>query len=490
MEVTTNPPCNNALLEQYVPSGANPWTSQKIKHLYRRLAYGTNLAGIDAGLALTPASIVDTIVDTTYNLNPTPPPSWGYFSLSDFTNFDSENPENVNQWYIQTANDTITEGLRARLTMFWMNHFVTELESYGSFAPYMFQYYNLMQTHALGNFKEFVRAVGVNSTMLIYLNGFENTSNNPNENYARELFELFTLGENNNYTQQDILQAARALTGYNHWDDPGAQIYFDQSTWDSDPKTVFGSEEFYTYDQLIDTLFDLRETEIAQFICTKLYKFFVSHEYDSLTQQDIINPLAQTLINANFEMVPMLKQLFKSQHFFDQSALGILIKSPFDVVFNYINEGNFFYDEPVLNGLVYHTGILGQQIYSPPDVSGWQRDQTWINTATLSARWQLMELFNGYLFNLGLQAQFVDLARELSSDSNDPFVITKAVVDFFNSKELFTEPDYQVATSVLKWEVPQNYYDDGIWSLDYETAPYQVYLLLNHLTKLPEFQLK
>ena len=490
MEVTTNPPCNTALLEQYVPSGENPWTSQKIKHLYRRLAYGTNLAGIDAALALTPANVVDTIVDTAFNLAPTPPPSWGYFSLSDFTDYDSENPENVSQWYIQTANDTITEGLRARLTMFWMNHFVTELDSYGSYAPYMFQYYNLMQTYALGNFKEFVRAVGVNSTMLIYLNGFENTSNNPNENYARELFELFTLGENNNYTQLDILQAARALTGYNHWDDPGAQIYFDQSTWDSDPKTVFGSEEFYTYDQLIDTLFDLRETEIAQFICTKLYKFFVSHEYDSLTQQDIINPLAQTLIDANFEMVPMLKQLFKSQHFFDQRALGIVIKSPFDVVFNYINESNFFYNEPVLNGLVYHTGILGQQIYSPPDVSGWQLDQTWINTATLLARWQLMELYNGYLFDLGLQAQFVDLARELSSDSNDPFVITKAVVDFFNSKELFTEPDYQVATSVLKWDVPQNYYDDGIWNLDYETAPYQVYLLLNHLTKLPEFQLK
>ena len=206
--------------------------------------------------------------------------------------------------------------------MFWMNHFVTELESYGSYAPYMFQYYNLMQTHALGNFKEFVRAVGVNSTMLVYLNGFENTSNNPNENYARELFELFTLGENNNYTQQDILEASRALTGYNHWDDPGAQIYFDQSTWDEGPKTIFGSEEFYTYDELIDTLFELRETEIAQFICTKLYKYFVSHEYDAITQEDIINPLAQTLIDVNFEMAPMLRQLFKSQHFFDERAFG------------------------------------------------------------------------------------------------------------------------------------------------------------------------
>lgn len=489
MEATTNPPCNTALLEQYVPSGENPWTSQKIKHLYRRLAYGVNLAGIDAALPVNPATIVDTIVDTAASLEPTPPPPWGYFGISDFTDFNTENPTYIDQWYLQTANDTIAGALRARLTMFWMNHFVTQLDSY-NYAPYMFQYYNLMQTHAIGNFKEFVRAVGVNSTMLIYLNGFENTSNNPNENYARELFELFTLGENNNYTQQDILQAARALTGYNHWEEPGAQIYFDQSTWDANPKTVFGSQEFYTYDELIDILFDLRETEIAQFICTKLYKFFVSQQYDALTLQDIINPLAQTLIDANFELAPMLKQLFKSQHFFDQRALGIIVKSPYDIVFNYINEGNFFYNEPVLNGLVYYTGVIGQQIYSPPDVSGWQRDQTWINTATLSARWQIMELFNNYLFDLELQAQFVDLARELSSDSDDPFVITKAVVDFFNSKELFTESDYQVATSVLKWEVPQNYYDDGIWNLDYEYAPFQVYLLLNHLTKLPEFQLK
>jgi len=489
MEVTTNPPCNTSLLDVYTPSGQNPWTSQKIKHLYRRMAYGVNLAGIDAALPLTPSALIDTIVDAAVSLDPTPAPPWGYFSISDFTDFDTENPNYIEQWYLQTANDTIEQSLRAKLTMFWMNHFVTELESY-TYAPYMFQYYNLMQTHALGNFKEFVRAVGVNSTMLVYLNGFENTSNNPNENYARELFELFTLGENNNYTQQDIIQASRALTGYNHWDDPGAQIYFDQSTWDEGPKTIFGSEEFYTYDELIDTLFELRETEIAQFICTKLYKYFVSHEYDAITQEDIINPLAQTLIDVNFEMAPMLRQLFKSQHFFDERAFGVVIKSPYDVIFNYINEGNFFYDDGVLQGLIYYTGIIGQEIYNPPDVSGWQRDQDWINTATLSGRWQIMELFNGYLFDLELQAQFIDLAIELSNDSDDPYVITKAVVDFFNSKELFTQEDYQTATSVLKWEIPQNYYDDGIWSLNYPTAPYQVFLLLNHMTKLPEFQLK
>ena len=148
MEVTTNPPCNTALLDPYTPSSENPWTSQKIKHLYRRLAFGVNLDGIDATLALSPAAVVDSIVNAAVDLDPTPAPLWGYYGISDFSDFDSENPENVSQWYIQTANDTITEGLRAKLTMFWMNHFVTELEGYGSYAPYMFQYYNLMQTHA------------------------------------------------------------------------------------------------------------------------------------------------------------------------------------------------------------------------------------------------------------------------------------------------------------------------------------------------------
>ena len=489
MAITTNPPCNTASIAPYVPSGTNPWTSQKIKHVYRRLGYGANLATVDAALAMSPQELIDTIVDSAAVLPTTPTPPWGNFSLSDFANFDEDNQIFIQNWLTQTSNDTISTGLRGRLTMFWMNHFVTELEVY-FYAPYMYQYYNLMQSFCLGNFKEFVRAVGVNSTMLVYLNGFENTKNNPNENYARELFELFTLGEDNNYTQQDILEASRALTGYNHWDEPGAQIYFDESTWDEDPKSVFGSEDFFTYDELIDTLFELRETEIAQFICTKLYRFFVSNEYDTVTQQDIINPLAQTLIDSNFEMVPMLKQLFKSEHFFDERALGVVIKSPFDIIFTYLNETNFFFDDTMMEAINYYAGLIGQELYDPPDVSGWQRDETWINTSTLTGRWQMMEFLHNYLYSLELQASFIDLARELSSDSNDPFVITRAVVDFFMSKELFTDNDYNIATTILKWEVPQNYYDDGLWNLDWESAPYQVYLLLIHMMRMPEFQLK
>jgi hypothetical protein len=489
MAIITNPPCNTATLAPYVPTAENPWSTQRIKHVQRRLAYGANQATIDAILAEMPADFVENLVDDAAALFITPAPFWANYAVSDFGDFEVDNQTYIQQWLLQTANDTISQGLRSRLTLFWMNHFVTELEVY-FYSPYMFKYYSLMQQFALGNFKEFVRSVGINSTMLLYLNGFENTSGNPNENYARELFELFTLGEGTGYTQQDITETSRALTGYNHWTSPGAEITFDSSTFDNTPKTIFGTTENFDYDGLIDHLFTEKETEIAQYICGKLYRYFVSNEVDNLIQQDIINVLAQTLIDNNFEMVPMYKQLFKSDHFFDDRAIGVLIKSPFDVIFTYINESNFFYDDTMMGAINYYAGLVGQELYDPPDVSGWQGDETWINSSTLTGRWQMMEFLHNYLYDQGLEASFIDLAKDLSSDSIDPVVITAAIVDFFNAKELFSPEDYDIAATVLKWEVPQNYYDDGIWSLDWSSAPYQVYLLLIHMMRMPEFQLK
>ncbi len=228
-----------------------------------------------------------------------------------------------------------------------MNHFVTEFEAYG-YAPYMFQYYNTLQTHALGNLKEFVREIGINSTMLIYLNGFQNTNMEPNENYARELFELFTLGEGNGYTQDDIIFTAQALTGYNHWDEVGGQIYFDPSTFFDGEKTIFNKVGNWGSVDVINLIFQERKNEVTNFICAKLYEYFVSHVIDDLIELEIIQPLAQTLIDNDFEMVPMLKQLFKSEHFFDEHALGVILKSPYDVIFNFVNETEFFYNDSIM----------------------------------------------------------------------------------------------------------------------------------------------
>jgi len=489
MNTLITPSCNDSTLAPYTSSGGNPWNTTKVKHVFRRLGFGASQDQVDAALALSPSEFIDNLVDDAFNLPPTPAPPWGYFSINDFSDIETENPEFTQEWRLQTGNDLITENLRGRLTFFWMNHFVTEFEVYG-YAPYMFQYYNALQTHALGNFKDFVRAIGINSTMLIYLNGFQNTDVEPNENYARELYELFTLGEGNGYTQNDIIYTAQALTGYNHWDEVGGQIYFDSSTFYDGDKTIFNQEGNWGYDDVIDILFQERSSEIANYICAKLYKYFVSPAIDDLVDIEIIQPLAQTLIDSNFEIVPMLKQLFKSEHFFDERALGVILKSPYDVIFNFVNETEFFYNDAVMDAFIYLTQLFGQDMYDPLDVSGWQRDEDWINTSTLTGRWQFFELYLDFLLTNGFETTLTDFAKALSNNSIDPEYITRVIIDYFMSKELYTPEDYVIATDIFKWEIPQNYYDDGLWNLDWEEAPLQVSLLLKHIATIPEFQLK
>lgn len=489
METIITPSCNESTLTPYIPSGPNPWNTSKINHAFRRLGFGASQDRIDAALALTPGEFIDNLVDDAFNLPVTPTPFWGYYTVNDFVDIQTENQAYTEAWRLQTGNDLISEDLRGRLTFFWMNHFVTEYEVYG-YAPYMFQYYNLLQTHALGNFKDFVHAIGINSTMLIYLNGFQNTNVDPNENYARELYELFTMGEGSNYTQDDIVNTSRALTGYNHWVEIGGQIYFDPITFYEGDKTIFGQTGNWGYDDVINILFQERSDEVSFFICEKLYRFFVSPEVDEMIKTNIIIPLAQTFRDNNFELVPVLKQLFKSEHFFDERALGVVIKSPYDIIFNFVNETEFFYDDSIMNAFIYFAGLFGQEMYDPLDVSGWQRDEDWINTSTLTGRWQFFELYVDFLFNNGYEASLVDLAKDLSNNSNDPYYITMVIIDRLMSKELFTPEDYDTATDIFKWEIPQNYYDEGLWNLDWAEAPLQVSLLLKHIATIPEFQLK
>ncbi len=489
MEPIANPSCNTSTLQPYQHTSQNIWDTVKVNHVFRRLGFGASQTEVDAALALTPGDVIDSLVDTAFNLAPTPVPPWGYWSFDDYDDYENGLFLQVVEWRKQTINDFIDENLRGRLTFFWMNHFVTEAEVYYH-TPYLFQYYNTIQTYCIGNFREFTRAIGIEPSMLLYLNGFENTNFNPNENYARELFELFTLGEGSGYTQEDILETARALTGYNHWLDLGGSIYFDSDTFDVGEKTIFGQTGFWGYDDVINILFQERANEIAFYICEKLYRFFVSPAVDTTIEQNIIRPLANTLIANDFELVPMLKQLFKSQHFFDERALGVVVKSPYDVILNYLKETGFFYDDNLIDSFIYHVGLLGQELYDPLDVSGWQREKSWINASTLTGRWQLLELYLDYLFDNGFEETLLDFAKDLSNDSIDPYYITQVVINRLMSKQLHSITDYDIATDIFKWEVPQNYYDEDLWSLGWPSAPYQVFLLLKHVATIPEFQLK
>ena len=485
METMTS--CNMATLAPYVPTTDNPWDVEKARHLYRRLGFGTTEANINTILNGTPQAAVDTLVNNAINLPNTAAPAWGYWSFSDYDNYPDQSNEQRNIWYRQAATDIQNKDLKGRLSFFWLNHFVTQLESYNH-PPYMYQYWDALQTHSLGNFKTFVSEMGLNPAMLLMLNGFENTNTSPNENYARELYELFSLREDNGYTQQDIEETSRALTGYNHWDEFGGTIFFDESTFDSCPKTIFGQTGNWGYDDVMDILFEQKADLIATFICEKLYRYFVS----PVISESIIDSLKEIFITGNWEIAPVLSTLFKSAHFFDFNANGHLIKSPYDLVVTYLNELNMTVDvsdEDYYNFVVYLTAMLGQDIFEPIDVAGWQRNQDWINTSTLSGRWLSLEFITWPFWNHDSD-QFRQFAINLTGNSNDPYFIARTIIDFFVPRPLFTTSEYDIATDVFKWNVPQGYYDDGSWNLDWEGADYQVLMLFHHIFRMPEFQLK
>ena len=204
-------------LAPYEPSAAKPWNARRVAHVYRRLGFGATFAQIQAGLQLSPSDLIDSLLDPAVDLGPPDPPVWATW---DYAMYEAEDPngdldligQHRRELRVRWLKDMLTDGIRAKMALFWSNHFVTGINTYNS-NPYMWDYYSLIHEYAFGNFRSFAREVGKNSAMLVYLNGNQNVAGSPNENYARELMELFTLGEGNGYSQADIVNMARALTG-------------------------------------------------------------------------------------------------------------------------------------------------------------------------------------------------------------------------------------------------------------------------------------
>ncbi|WP_452222761.1 DUF1800 domain-containing protein [Lacinutrix chionoecetis] len=483
----TSTSCNTSSLSVYTPSASNPWNAEKISHLYRRLHFGASNSEINLALSQTPETLIDNIVNAAIAAPITPTPSWSTMTYQDFMDAgldpDQEIQNGHRELEVDFINRFLNNGLHARLTLFWSNHFVTELESYYC-SSFLWEYYKTLQIHALGDFEDFVRAIGTTNAMLVYLNGLENASYAPNENYARELYELFTLGVNNGYTQNDIVETAKALTGYNGYNGFCAAFSFNPNSFNTSNKTIFNQTGNWGYDDVIDILFQEKAPLIANFICEKLYKYFVSPTVNSVIVQDMAAIFVQ-----DFNIANVLRALFKSEHFFDSLSVGTQIKSPYDLTINFLKVTGFTITDSFKESLVYLNGVAGQRLFNPVDVAGWQGDHDWINSSTLTGRWELME-YMIYMIWAEDSTVMRTFAIDVSNDSNDPYVITKSIIDRFSPKELHTAADYDIATDVFKADVPQNYYDDGSWNLYWGSAPYQVYLLLQHINRIPEFQIK
>ncbi len=491
--------CNTSTLAPHTA----PLTRQQVQHLYRRLGFSASVQTVQAGTGQNAGNLVDSLIAQAIGQPPLAAPGWANWNNSNYPANDDAASALRNQQReelgIAYVNAMLAGNLKDRLSFFWSNHFVTELRVYEC-NPFLYQYINCLQRNALGNFKTFVSEIGLTNAMLYYLDGVYNNGDNPNENYGRELYELFTLGEGSGYTETDIIETARALSGYVERGELGCEtVTFRADRHDAGSKTILGQTGNWGYDDVINILFAQRAAQIAEFICRKLYEFFVHPDSkdDAGNAQNIINGMAATFVANNFEIAPVLSQLFKSQHFFDDDAIGVIIKSPFDFYFNVLKETDFAYDDTTVSSFIGYSGLLSQELFNPVDVAGWQRDRSWINTNFMIGRWLTIESIMTDFYTAN-DEQFRAFGMAVTGSdgltSNNPDSIARQIVDFILPKGLLDEGEYQKAFDTFRYDIDPEYYEGGSqesWTLAiWPQAAQQMYLLMQFIARQPEFQLK
>ena len=485
-QVAFAPPPNDTL-QPYTPSVDKPWNALRVMHLYRRLGFGATLEQIQQGLQLSPSALVDQLLDTAFDLDIPAPPYWAGYTSADYDDNQDLVEEHRRELRHRWLNDMLSESIRAKMALFWHNHFVTELNVYQC-NSYMWSYYSMLHEYAFGNFRVFTREMGKNPAMLDYLNGNSNIVGNPNENYARELMELFTMGESNGYSQADIVEMARALTGWQAMAYLCTPAFYNADLHDNQSKTIFGQTSNFSFTTAHNLIFTARSQQVSAFITTKLYKNYVYQQPDAL----IIAGLAETFKTENWELMPVLKQLFKSEHFFEEKFINARLKNPLESMIPMLKNAGATPAEILpdwWDAIGYWSYQLGQELLNPPNVAGWKGHHTWINESTLTARWNFSSI-TAYLLTQDdqLRENLRNIALALTNESNDPAVIVPTLVAFFTGQTL--EPVYQLGAIInFKAGIPENYFQDGSWNLYWDESPDQIVNLLYYLVKMPEYQL-
>ena len=400
------------------------WNEHTARHLLSRAMFSPNAAqiaqAVSDGLPGTLEKLFSPVPEPALPINYNYPDdpnvpigaSWVYTPIIQNANYSHRS---IRAWQVGLV---LNEGvsLQEKMVLFWHNHFVTADAPH---AKFIYQYVDLLRKNAIGNFRNLVKEITVNSLMLQYLNGNESNKNAPNENYARELLELFTIGKGiqagpgdyTNYTETDIKEIARALTGWTidiagfQAAGPHPPSIFRINRHDTGTKTLShrfnnavinnaGAEEYKT---VVDTI--LEQEEVSRFIARKLYRWFVYYYIDSEIEVNVIEPLAALIRQENYEMKPVITALLSSEHFYHENAVGCMIKSPIDFTASFIKtfevELPFNFNQIYTMWFLLHglNATMQQDMFTPPNVAGWKAYyqepifyRNWINSVTLTIR--------------------------------------------------------------------------------------------------------
>jgi uncharacterized protein (DUF1800 family) len=368
-------------------------TRDDARHFLNRTGFAASSAEIDAYTGLTRAQAAEKVVAGARDVAVTPPPGWvtqpiiPASKIRDMTQeerqaelrMNNDRAVELREWWFREMLTTPSP-LTERMTLFWHNHFATSQQKV-RLTKLMYEQNVLLRKNALGNFGYMLRQIARDPAMLIYLDNANSRREQPNENFAREVMELFTMGEGN-YTEQDIKEMARAFTGWSVDRETG-EFLFRRGIHDPGMKTIFGKKAYFEGDQALDLL--LRRPETAQFITRKLWKEFVSPTPDAAE----VNRIADVFRDSGYNISKLMKAMLSSDAFYAPENRATLVKSPVEFVVGTMKQ--FDIQTPNLRPFVFASALLGQNVFTPPNVKGWPGGETWINTATLLGRKQFID---------------------------------------------------------------------------------------------------
>jgi len=517
------------------------WDTPQVVHLLKRTLFGASVQDINyfktrtmsqaVDELLTPAAAPSTTPLNNYDTDPTGVAPWQTWINTGQLYVDAD--MNMNRldslqcWWIGQLLDC-GRSIHEKMTLFWHNHFAMDATAHAEDIPCRLWYdqYLTLRQHALGNFQTLVRAITLDPAMLIYLNGNTNFKTAPNENYGRELQELYTIGKGSGsqYTQDDVHAAARVLTG--HTVDANYGYVFLSGQHDDTNKEFSG---FYAnhivtgysgntgageLDDLLSMIFATQES--ARFICRKLYNFFVYYKIDSSVETNIIAPLADIFRSSGYNITTVLSTLLKSQHFYDLVNSGAcIIKSPLDLLIGLCREyqvtipgsGNPQGQYAAWSMLNERSAILQQELMAIELVAGWdayrqspQYHELWINSVTYTGRNFYTDLLIGkgdMMDSITLQIDAIAFAKQLPAP-HDPNKLLTDSLSVLLRPPLSDSSITLLKQSILLGNLTNDIYWTNAW-LAYTSDPTDMnaYTAVNnklkalykYLMNLPEYHL-
>lgn len=524
----------SASLDKYEGS----WGKVEASHLLRRTTMGFTqdqlFEVIELGLDKSIEKLLTFKPQTTFPLNfnnPQDTAPLGTTWVNETSNIQNEiaRIQSLLAWWFGLMMDnglSITD----KLTLFWHNHFVTEIDVILN-GRASYSYLKLLRDNSLGNFKDLVEKITLEPAMLVYLNGDTNTGRAPNENYARELFELFTIGKGPQiangdytyYTESDILAAAKVLSG---WviDRLAGKASFRRVRHDLTTKQfsyIYGNAKITNnneleYKDLINLIFSHKDS--TKHIVRKLYRWFVNYEITEKIERNIIEPLAKLMKDSNYEVKPVIKKLLESEHFYDVQTIGSHIKNPLEYAVSFYNlsatkdQLNFGsdYEKQYNFWLNYGVAIgVAQEMFlgDPPSVAGWQAYyqspnfyQLWINSVSLSFRNSYTDIVTVQGIRRGGLNISVDVFSLVDKVSQNPGEASDLVRDLASHFLPIQLTNSQLLFLKL-FLVPEGY-EDFVWNVDWmnyignpndtqakATIEQKLKVLIAVILALPEFQL-